>query len=100
MAAIEPKLQLAEIERMKRKPASSLAAYDLLLRAQQCNEFRMESHSQALRHLNRHSLSAVREVLNVEPELTLRGLRARLMFIEEKVWREYSSALRLAGLPE
>jgi TolB-like protein len=43
---------------------------------------------------------AIREVLKVEPELTLRVLRARLMFIEEKVWREYSSALRLAGLPE
>jgi Flp pilus assembly protein TadD len=28
---------------------------------------------------------AIREVLNVEPELTLTRLRARLMFIEEKV---------------
>ena len=32
-AAIEPKLQAAEIERMKQKPASNLDAYDLLLRA-------------------------------------------------------------------
>jgi TolB-like protein/predicted Zn-dependent protease len=277
VAAIEPKLQFAEIERMKHKPASSLAAYDLLLRAQQCEyEFRMESHTAALRYLeqallidpayvpamalaalchaerrdqgwmkdpeaeaidaarfssraveldkdnasvlwmagysilrfqmdqpharelirrslelnpnsaiasaiggeieanlgntdealkllvraarlsprdprgwfitskmawayhvagqfdeaiseakkvlreNPHSAyalrflaaslarkgrldgaaEAIREVLNVEPELTLTRLRARLMFIEEKVWREYSSALRLAGLPE
>ena len=42
VAAIEPKLQLAEIERLKHKPASNLDAYDLLLRAQQCEyEFRM-----------------------------------------------------------
>ena len=34
VAAIEPKLQLAEIERLKRKPATDLDAYDLLLRAQ------------------------------------------------------------------
>ena len=52
VAAIEPKLQLAEIDRLKHKPASSLDAYDLLLRAQQCEyEFRMESHAAALRYL-------------------------------------------------
>ena len=34
-AVIEPKLQAAEIDRIKQKPASSLVAYDLLLRAQQ-----------------------------------------------------------------
>src|SRR5262245_23429852 len=33
-AAIEPKLQLAEFERLKHKPAPDLDAYDLLLRAQ------------------------------------------------------------------
>jgi TolB-like protein len=35
VAAIEPKLQIAEIERLKQKPAANLDAYDLLLRAQQ-----------------------------------------------------------------
>src|SRR5262245_33439986 len=35
VAAIEPRLQLAEIERLKRSPAANLDAYDLLLRAQQ-----------------------------------------------------------------
>jgi TolB-like protein len=35
VGAIEPKLQLAEIERLKQKPAADLNAYDLLLRAQQ-----------------------------------------------------------------
>jgi tetratricopeptide (TPR) repeat protein len=43
---------------------------------------------------------AIREVLSIEPQLTLARLRARLMFIEETVWHEYSAALRLAGLPE
>jgi hypothetical protein len=43
---------------------------------------------------------AVRGVLNVEPQLTLTKLRARLMFVDEKTWRNYSAALRLAGLPE
>jgi hypothetical protein len=31
VAAIEPKLQIAEIERLKTKPAANLDAYDLLL---------------------------------------------------------------------
>jgi TolB-like protein len=52
VAAIEPKLQLAEIARLKHKPASNLDAYDLLLRAQQCEyEFRAESLAAALRYL-------------------------------------------------
>ena len=52
VAAIEPKLQLAEIERTKHKPATNLDAYDLFLRAQQlANEFAGESVAAALRHL-------------------------------------------------
>jgi TolB-like protein len=52
VAAIEPKLQLAEIERLKREPAKNLDAYDLLLRAQQREyEFTEESLATALRHL-------------------------------------------------
>ena len=42
----------------------------------------------------------MREVLNVEPQLTLTKLRARLMFMEEEIWHDYAAALRLAGLPE
>jgi TolB-like protein/Tfp pilus assembly protein PilF len=49
-AAIEPKLQAAEIERIKQKPASSLDAYDLLLRAQQFEfEYTETSLSDAIR---------------------------------------------------
>jgi len=42
----------------------------------------------------------VREVLNIEPQLTLTKLRARSMYMEENIWNDYSAALRLAGLPE
>jgi TolB-like protein len=49
--------------------------------------------------LNRAS-EVMREVLDIDPQLTLTKLRARLMTFPEDVWREYSSALRLAGLPE
>src|SRR5262245_38542742 len=50
VAAIEPRLQLAEIERLKHKPAASLDAYDLLLRAQQLeHEFTAESLAAAVR---------------------------------------------------
>jgi TolB-like protein len=52
VAAIEPKLQLAEIERLKRKPAENLDAYDLLLRAQQLEyEFTEKSLAAALRYI-------------------------------------------------
>src|SRR5215813_12119711 len=53
VAAIEPRLQLAEIERLKRSPAANLDAYDLLLRAQQLEyEFTAESLAAALRYLD------------------------------------------------
>jgi TolB-like protein/tetratricopeptide (TPR) repeat protein len=42
----------------------------------------------------------MREVLNIEPHLTLTKLRARSMQIEENLWNDYAAALRLAGLPE
>ena len=49
VAAIEPKLQLAEIERLKRTPAANLNAYDLVLRAQQLErEFTKESVAAAI----------------------------------------------------
>jgi TolB-like protein/tetratricopeptide (TPR) repeat protein len=52
VAAIEPRLQLAEIERLKHKPTTDLDAYDLVLRAQQLtDEFTRESVAAALRYL-------------------------------------------------
>jgi len=52
VAAIEPNLQLAEIQRLKSKPAANLEAYDLTLRAQQLEyEFTEASLVAALRCL-------------------------------------------------
>jgi TolB-like protein len=52
VAAIEPSLQIAEIERVRHKGAAKLNAYDHLLRAQQLEaEFTAESYEGALHHL-------------------------------------------------
>jgi TolB-like protein len=52
VAAIEPRLQLAEIARLRHKPAPDLGAYDLLLRAQALEyEFTEASLAAALRCL-------------------------------------------------
>jgi adenylate cyclase len=49
VATIEPRLQLAEIARLKQKPAGDLNAYDLLLRAQQAiYDWTAESFESAL----------------------------------------------------
>jgi TolB-like protein len=52
VSAIEPKLQLAEIARLRHKPIPHLDAYDLLLQAQALEyEFTKESLAAALRRL-------------------------------------------------
>jgi TolB-like protein/Tfp pilus assembly protein PilF len=54
VAAIGPQLQLAEIERVRHKPATHLDAYDLLLRAQQLEyEFMPDSLAAAIEYLKR-----------------------------------------------
>jgi TolB-like protein len=54
VAAIEPNLQLAEIDRLKSKPVANLDAYDLMLRAQQLEyEFTEDSLTAALAYLKR-----------------------------------------------
>ena len=54
VAAIEPNLQRAEVERLKQKPAASLSAYELLLRAQQLEyEFTQQSVAEAILCLER-----------------------------------------------
>ena len=52
VGAIEPKLQLAEFERLKQKPAADLNAYDLVLRGQQLHyEFTEDAFAAALQYL-------------------------------------------------
>lgn len=54
VAALEPKLQFAEIERIKQKPSANFSAYDHRLRALQLEyEFTEQSINAALRHLQR-----------------------------------------------
>jgi TolB-like protein/Flp pilus assembly protein TadD len=97
VAAIEPKLQLAEIERLKHKPASNLDAYDLLLRAQQCEyEFSMDSYAAALRYLE--------QALVIDPSYAPAMALAAFCHAERRVqsWMkdadaEAGDALRLAS---
>jgi tetratricopeptide (TPR) repeat protein len=54
VASIEPKVQLAEIERVRHKPAASLDAYDLFLRALQLeHEYTQQSLALALEYLRK-----------------------------------------------
>jgi hypothetical protein len=42
----------------------------------------------------------MRELRAIEPQLTLSKLRGRMMNVDERLWADYSAALRLAGLPD
>jgi TolB-like protein/Flp pilus assembly protein TadD len=44
--------------------------------------------------------AVVREILEIEPGLTLSDLHRRLMFMHERCWSRFSDGLRRAGLPE
>jgi TolB-like protein len=44
--------------------------------------------------------AVMREILDIEPDLTLTKLRARLMFMSDWCWTSFSDGLRGAGLPE
>jgi TolB-like protein len=64
VANIEPRLQLAEIDRLRHKPAGNLNAYDLVLRAQQgIYEWTPESVEAAMRRLE--------QALAVDPNYAL-----------------------------
>ena len=47
-----------------------------------------------------HASQVMRQVLQIEPPLTLTELRTRLPLTDGQIWQNYSVALRLAGLPE
>jgi Flp pilus assembly protein TadD len=44
--------------------------------------------------------TALRQILEIEPQLTLSRLRSRLLGIDEGVWSKVAEGLRLAGLPD
>lgn len=46
------------------------------------------------------AVGAVADFLRIEPDLTLRKLRARLMFMNDSLWGKLSHGLLLGGLPE
>jgi tetratricopeptide (TPR) repeat protein len=46
------------------------------------------------------AVRAISTALDVEPALTLSGLRNRLKFMDAHVWNDYADGLRRAGLPE
>jgi hypothetical protein len=43
---------------------------------------------------------AVADMLRIEPDLTIRKLRARLMFMHDAPWQNLSRGLKRAGLPD
>jgi TolB-like protein/Tfp pilus assembly protein PilF len=93
VAAIEPNLQAAEIERLKNKPAANLDAYDLLLRAQQLEyEFTEESLAAALRCL--------REALAIDPSYAPAMALAACCYSQRNIqgWAQDPTAEAAEGL--
>jgi tetratricopeptide (TPR) repeat protein len=93
VAIIEPNLQRAEIERLKRKPASNLDAYDLMLRAQQLEyEFTEQSLAEAIRYLE--------QALTLDPDYAAAMALAANCYGERafQSWTEDAAAERIKGL--
>ena len=44
--------------------------------------------------------TCIEEILKNEPQFSLSRLRSRLMFMDERVWDDFSKGLLLAGLLE
>jgi tetratricopeptide (TPR) repeat protein len=97
VAAIEPNIQLAEIERLRKKPAKDFNAYDLLLRAQQSEyELTNESLMQAINYC--------RQALDIDPNYAQAMALAAYCYAErsQQDWlkdreRETAEGIRLAN---
>ena len=92
VAAIEPKLQLAEFERLKQKPAADLNAYDLLLRAQQLHyEFTEDSFAAAIQCLH--------QALAIDPAYAPAMALAAYCYVERRVqgWAQDPEAEAVVG---
>jgi len=75
-AAIEPSLQRAEVERVRRKPTESLDAYDLFLRA--------EPHRGVVPQLYEHNLEILDRALRLDPGFVRARARAALVRAESE----------------
>ena len=97
VGAIEPTLQLAEIERLKRRPPANLNAYDLLLRAQQLEyEYTDESLGAAI--------GCLKQALAIDPSYAPAMALAAYCYVERRLqgWArdpetEATEILRLAS---
>jgi TolB-like protein/DNA-binding winged helix-turn-helix (wHTH) protein/Flp pilus assembly protein TadD len=93
VAAIEPNLQLAEIERLKNKPVGNLDAYDLILRAQQLEyEFTEESLTAAL--------ACLKQALVIDPSYAPAMALAAYCYVGRRIqgWTKDFSAETAEGL--
>ena len=93
VGAIEPRLQLAEFERLRRKPARSLDAYDLLLRAQAFeHEYTEASFDAALR--------ALEQAVAIDPHYAPAMALAAYCYAERRQqgWSKDAEADTKAGL--
>jgi TolB-like protein len=92
VGAIEPKLQLAEFERLKQKSAADLNAYDLLLRAQQLHyEFTEEAFSAAIQCLH--------QALAIDPSYAPAMALAAYCYVERRLqgWPQNPEAEAVVG---
>ena len=80
--------------------AASAAKKSLLHNSHFGSPLRVLAASLALLGQRDNAAGVIQELLKLEPQLTLLTLRARLMYMDERVWTKLSSGLRLAGLPE
>ena len=93
VAAIEPRVRLAEIERVRHKAAANLDAYDLLLRALQLeHQFTKQSIAQALQNL--------RQAIAIDPSYAPALALAAYCCVERRVqgWAESSECEAAEGL--
>jgi TolB-like protein/tetratricopeptide (TPR) repeat protein len=97
VGAIAPKLEQAEIERVKRKPTESLGAYDCFLRGM------AEFHRFASREANAEALRLFNRAIELDPAFASAYAMAADCFVIRKssVWRndpaiEVAEAARLA----
>ena len=92
VGAIEPKLQLAEFERLKQKPAADLNAYDLFLRAQQLHyEFTEDGFAAAIQCLH--------QALAIDPAYAPAMALAAYCFVERRLqgWAKDPEAEAIVG---